>query len=515
MAQFKSLSTIDDSTVFDEVWVGIIGTFVSKVIAVDTSQVGLTNYPVAAVLTTTPGRTSPVDSSHESYDIAKEAVINGDAVLKYLFPPHGNSDKTRAYLKDDVPVKWQHYLRHDTFGQSIESAEQQALNVSYADLTFYQYIDGVAVVITPSFSDGDVQTLIDSMETNSWYLTIADANVNRGANTVLRTCVVSYEYVGDTDTSTVNINLVPAGGVRYSTDGGITFNELVPADTTTITHLEITIGGESIDFPVNNETQELETTLVDGHAEVQGAIFPAYTFIGYTNTWSLAGGDLSRYYALFFHAFKAPSWSDVNNARYGGFSAPIPISLIQTTAPGLIRWGDVNNVYSDAILYDKYYYRLSCTKSSADPYGQVDVTLVDVDEDTGISSDDRINILFCFESYPVTKFTEGVTSSATVVKLFGTRRGISIGDILYAGQEQMKIEFVGDSYFDFPIVVTDLIVNRAANGTTAVSHEVDKIARVKINSDRIRNFVYLRQWGLSSPFRVKVFGLKKYREVVV
>ena len=122
----------------------------------------------------------------------------------------------------------------------------------WSELTFFRYDNATDIAVpVPSLEDGDVDGLIEDMETGGWYQATADAYTNKGTNTILRTAVVSYEYVGATDTATVNVSIIPRDNIRYSTDG-VNFTDDPPSDADDITHLEITAGGETADF--HNQT---------------------------------------------------------------------------------------------------------------------------------------------------------------------------------------------------------------------------------------------------------------------
>ena len=169
MANLLDLPTLVDTTTFDEVWVAFQRDgYILAIAAVNADE------PVAIVprVDNRPMTENPVDDGHAAYNIARDAVVDGDATLKYYMS--GNTarvDSQYAYAKADVPAEYRHQLLWDTFNTDIESAESQAADVKYQELTFYQYNDASNVPTpVPTYTDGDVDTLIDDMEALGWYL---------------------------------------------------------------------------------------------------------------------------------------------------------------------------------------------------------------------------------------------------------------------------------------------------------------------------------------------------------
>ena len=229
-------------------------------------------------------------------------------------------DNTLVYEKDDIPGKYKFLLQWDTFSADVASQEQQVEDVRWSELTFFRYIDSSSLTVpVPGFSDGDVDGLIEDMETGGWYQTTSAAYTNKGTNTILRTAIVSYEYVGSTDTSTVSVSIIPRDNIRYSIDG-ITFTDDPPDDENDITHLEITVGGESIDFTIKPATElvnPVERLISEAYPPWQGSLSPPQVN-------SFAGADFNRLYALQLHMWESLDWSNVHTVICGGFSPLIP-----------------------------------------------------------------------------------------------------------------------------------------------------------------------------------------------
>ena len=214
----SGLSILTDSITFDEMWITFNENgWVRDIFALNESLF------VAQVEHTSIVRSPPVDSTHESYEIARDAVVAGTAAIKYLFntnPAIDPEEVVDSYVfeKDDVPTGYKHLLQYDTFSADVASQEQQIEDVRWSELTFFKYDNSSDLAVpVPGFDDGDVDGLIEDMETGGWYRTTSDANTNKGTNTILRTAIVSYEYVGNTDTSTVSVSIIPRDNIRYST----------------------------------------------------------------------------------------------------------------------------------------------------------------------------------------------------------------------------------------------------------------------------------------------------------
>ena len=245
---YNDFANIDSDTDFDELWLAVSENYVSHINAAKDDIV------VARVEKAERSRHGPVDSTHESYTIARDAVVDGNATVSYYFGPASISDGQLVYAKDDVPAEYKYLLRGDDFSTDVAAQEQQVEDVRWSELTFFKYIDATDIAVpVPSLADGDVDGMIEDMETGGWYQLISTAYTNRGTNSVLRTAIVSYEYVGSTDTATVNVNVVPANNLRYSTNG-VDFTDDPPDDEDEITHIEWTVGGEVIDIRIKPET---------------------------------------------------------------------------------------------------------------------------------------------------------------------------------------------------------------------------------------------------------------------
>ena len=126
-----------------------------------------------------------------------------------------------------------------------------------------------------------------------------------------------------------------------------------------------------------------------------------------------------------------------------------------------------------------------------------------------------MRFLFCFESYPVTTLFSAINSTATTVVIDGTGRGISDGDTLFIGDEEMTITDVAASRRNtVGTVLTDLTVTRGANSTTAAAHSSDDTVRAVLNSDRLRNLVFFRGANTNAPNPIRVLGYKRPLEVI-
>ena len=500
----ENLDVITDSTTFDELWIRINTDrgYIQDLLVLNEGEfVGqVQNF----------GRTTPLDESHESYEIARDAVVAGTATVKYLleYGRHVDPETESVYEKDDIPDRFKYRLQWDTFSADVAAQEQQVEDVRWSELTFFRYIDSSSLTVpVPGFSDGDVDGLIEDMETGGWYQTTSAAYTNKGTNTILRTAIVSYEYVGSTDTSTVSVSIIPRDNIRYSIDG-ITFTDDPPDDENDITHLEITVGGESIDFTIKPATElvnPVERLISEAYPPWQGSLSTPQVN-------SFGGADFNRLYALQLHMWEAPGWSDVHTVIRGGFSPLIPIDEIQLTSPQLIGQDAFSN-HDDVIEGNVGYYVLRFGRTESQGQGKVE--LFQVNSDNLPDYDDGYSVwLICFESYPVTTLHNAVPNSAAAsVRIFGTGRGISTGNTLFVNDEEMEVTGMSDSQLIGSDVTTLIAVDRGVNGTTATSHEVGDRIRAILNADRIRNIVFFGSRNQSVPQPLRILGYKRPLEV--
>ena len=352
-------------------------------------------------------------------------MVDGDATLKYYMSGNtADADSQYAYDKDDVPATHRHQLLWDTFNTDVESAQVQVEDVTYQELTFYQYNDASNVPTpVPTYTDGDVDTLIDDMEDAGWYLSAGDANTNKGTNTDLRTAIVSFEYIGATDTSTVNVKVLPEDDIRYSTDG-VTFTEDPPADPDDITHLEITIGGESVDFLIKPETE-----LVNPVERIINEAIPPYdanysSYTGGTYSLGISNADITRLFGFQFRSWRGKAWGN-NEELWGGISPVFPIDEIKLTPPHLIGQ-DAFDDHDDKIEGNDGYYRIISDKSGV-KLGELDVLQVRDDDLADYGSSDYVAFLCCFESYPNSELHDAASATGTYFSVLGTNRGLSTG----------------------------------------------------------------------------------------
>ena len=500
---YTDLDNIDSDTTFDEVWITLYNRgYISFITAMNEGE------PVARVESIDAQNNATVDPTHESYEIARDAVVAETATVKYRF--RGNTIPSRypAYEKDDVPLEFRHILRDDTFSADVQSQEQQVEDVRWSELTFFRYDNATDIAVpVPSLEDGDVDGLIEDMETGGWYQLISTAYTNRGTNTILRTAVVSYEYVGNTDTATVNVSIIPRDNIRYSTDG-VNFTDDPPDDENDITHLEITVGGETVDFTIKPATElvnPVERLISEAYPPWQGSLSSPQVN-------SFAGADFNRLYALQLHMWEAPGWSDVHTVIRGGFSPLIPIDEIQLTSPQLIGQEAFSN-HDDRIEGNVGYYVLRFGRTESQGQGKVE--LFQVNSDDLPDYDDGYSVwLICFESYPATTLHNSVPNTAAAsVRIFGTGRGISDGDTLFVNDEEMEVTGMSDSQLIGSDVTTLIAVDRGVNDTTATSHDVGDDIRAILNADRIRNIVFFGSRNQSVPQPLRILGYKRPLEV--
>ena len=503
---YRNVDNIDSDTTFDEVWVGISlqQQIVRYITAINEGEIA------GRVETISRREGSAVDPTHESYEIARDAVVAGTATLKYYFGgniiPRSNYS---AYEKDDVPLERRHWLRYDTFSEDVQSQEQQVEDVRWSELTFFRYDDATDIAVpVPSLEDGDVDGLIEDMETGGWYQLISTAYTNRGTNTTLRTAVVSYEYVGNTDTATVNVNVVPANKLRYSING-IDFTDNPPSDESTITHIEWTVSGEVIDIRIKPETE-----LVNPVENLINQTFPPYENNPTSpSSASFSGADFNRLYAIQHHVWDAPSWSNAQAKDFSGFSELQPINELMLTSPQLIGQDDFSG-HDEQIEGGGSYYVLLFGRTNDVGTGVVKIFHVDSD-DINVYGSDYMAFLFCYESYPVTTLHNAVPNTAAAsVRIFGTGRGISDGDTLFVNDEEMEVTGMSASQLIGSDVTTLIAVDRGVNDTTAAAHSVGDTIRAVLNSDRIRNLVFLRGHNSNPPVGIRILGYKRPLEVV-
>ena len=404
---YLDTENIDSDTTFDELWLSLHPSrdYIGYITAINRDDND--NVEVAGRVLKTPR--NPIDTSDESYTIARDAVVSGTAVVKYYFGSTSFRSYAVAYAKDDVPVEYKYLLQYDTFSADVASQEQQAEDVRWSELTFFKYDNATDLAVpVPGFDDGDVDGLIEDMETGGWYRTTSDADTNKGTNTILRTAIVSYEYVGNTDTSTVSVNIIPRDNIRYSTDG-VTFTDDPPDDESTITHLEITVGGETIDFTIKPDTE-----LVNPVERLISEVYPPWqSSLSTPQVNSFAGADFNRLYALQLHMWEAPGWSDVHTVIRAGFSTLIPIDEIQLTSPQLIGQ-DAFSGHGDNIEGNVGYYVLRFGRTESQGQGKVELFQVNFDDLAAY--DDGYSVwLLCFESYPVTTLHNSVPNTAAAM----------------------------------------------------------------------------------------------------
>ena len=497
------LDVLTDGISFDELWIRINNEgWVRDIAAL--------NEGVFVGRVETFGYTLEVDKDHESYEIARDAIVDETATVKYLISLNNaiDVDNTLVYEKDDIPGKYKFILQWDTFSADVAAQEQQVEDVRWSELTFFRYIDSSSLTVpVPGFSDGDVDGLIEDMETGGWYQTTSAAYTNKGTNTILRTAVVSYEYVGSTDTSTVNVNVVPRDNLRYSTDG-ITFTDDPPSDQSAITHIEWTVGGEVIDVRIKPETE-----LVNPVENLINQTFPPYEN-NPTNpsSASFSGADFNRLYAIQHLVWDAPNWSNAQDRDFSGFSGLQPIDELILTSPQLIGQDDFSG-HDEQIEGGDSYYVLLFGRTYAVGKGDVKIFNVDSD-DINVYGSDYMAFLFCYESYPATTLHNAVPNTAAAsVRIFGTGRGISTGDTLFVNDEEMEVTGMSASQLIGSDVTTLIAVDRGVNGTTAASHSVGDTIRAVLNSDRIRNLVFLRGHNSSPPVGIRILGYKRPLEV--
>ena len=499
----QDLDLITDSATFDELWIRInTNGWIRDILALNEGAfVGRVE---------SFGYTRAVDDTHESYEIARDAVVDETATVKYLtsYNRRVDPDTEYVYEKDELPGRSKYILQWDTFSADVASQEQQVEDVRWSELTFFKYDNSSDLAVpVPGFDDGDVDGLIEDMETGGWYQTTSDANTNKGTNTILRTAVVSYEYVGNTDISTVNVNVVPRDNLRYSTNG-IDFTDDPPSDQSTITHIEWTVGGEVIDIRIKPETE-----LVNPVENLINQTFPPYENNPTNPTSaSFSGADFNRLYAIQHLVWDAPNWSNAQVRDFSGFSGLQPIGELILTSPQLIGQDDFSG-HDEQIEGGEGYYILLFGRTNDVGKGNVKIFNVDSD-DINVYGSDYMAFLFCYESYPVTElYSSIINPAATLLTIEGTARGISDGDTLFIDNEQMEVTSIADSELSLITVTTELTVARGANNTTASAHSSGTTVRAVLNSDRIRNLVFLGGHNSSPPVGIRILGYKRPLEV--
>ena len=502
MANIYRLPILTSTTTFDEIWIRLYDGFVNSVVAANDGDA------IASVPQVRNG--NPVDSEHAAYMVAMDAVVDGDAIVKYIFEQ--SPEASDAYAKADVPVKWKYLLQYDSFDVDVESAVTQSADNAYQELTFYQYNDASNVATpVPTYTDGDLDTLIDDMEAAGWYISAGDAYTNKGDNTDLRLAIVSYEYIGATDTSTVNVKVLPEDDIRYSTDNGQTFTEDAPSDPDDITNLEITIGGETVDFLIKPETE-----LVNPVEQIINDVFPPY-YYSYSSPYaaSLASAVLSDFFGIQFRHWKGESWSRTQDPQHGGITPVIPIDEIRITPPHLLGQ-DALSGHDDKIEGNVGYYLMIITKEAGENRGEIQFVQVNSDNVSDYSNTRYTTLLCCFESYPNTELAVVMPhlTTQTVITIKGTGRGMSPNDILFIEDEQVRVSSVAAPTVGTDGVFAAITVDRARNGTSSSVHAIDTQVRGIINSDRIRNLSFLAERGLLRPHTIRILGYKRPKELV-
>ena len=307
----------------------------------------------------------------------------------------------------------------------------------------------------------------------------------------------------------MNVKVLPEDDIRYSVDNGQTWTEAAPSDPDDITNLEITIGGETVDFLV-----KIETELVNPVEQIINDVYPPYAYnLTTPYSASLASAVLSDFFGVQFRHWKGETWSNSHIPQYGGISAVIPIDEILLTPPHLIGQ-DAFSDYDDKIEGNHGYYLIIITKEVGETRGEIQISQVDNDTITGYSYSKYVTLLCCFESYPNSDIYQSVNAGTIAFTIRGTNRGVSVGDTMFVEDEQMRVTSIGASFKDSNGVFHSIDVTRAINGTTAVAHDSDTRIRGVINSDRIRNLTFLAERGIARPHTLRILGYKRPKELV-
>ena len=496
---YTDLGNLTEDTTFDEVWVSLSTGYVRYITAMNNGS------PVARVEKAERSGHGPVDSTHDSYIVAMNAVLDGDVDVKYWFGSNVIPNRRyTAYAKDDIPARYLHLLQFDSFNVDVVALQQVVEDVAYGELTFYQYNDLPDPLpgVIPTFNDGDVPAMIFSMEEAGWYHTIADAVDNKGTATILRTAIVSYEYVGATDSSTLNVNIPPRDDVRYSVDEGETWTDDPPDDPDDTTHLELTVGGEVVDFPIKHDTG-----LADPVDRITDGLPPYVISASSPYVVSLSNRDLSLYHGIQILTWRAESWGDSRH-KFGGFTPILPISQLIMTAPSLVGQNAFDGI-ENRIVGTRGYYHLIVHRDT----GTVILRETFTASQSAYDTDDYTSFVIAFESYPKSELLSAITASALSMEFKGTKRGLSVGQKLFCENEEMLLTAIGDTTIAGGEVRTALTIGRGENGTTAVAHSADTVIRAVSTEDRLRNLLVFASSGLTRPHYIRVIGYKKPEEI--
>ena len=449
------------------------------------------------------GRTGFYDTSSDDISHIIARIHTGNATREWIV------DGTTYTSKEDVPNWLEYLLELDPLDADLVAMSQTPPDVGPDDQVFYKYGDIDSPPDAPTVTFGDsVDTLITDMETAGWYATPSDAEDNQGTDTTLFTIVVTYFYSGASDTSTIDITDPSTDTVQYSTDHGETWTTTPPSDYDTVTDIRVNVAGHWVDHTIQHETELAETI-----RDLTSFFYPPYTDYPYSS--AVVGTAIQDMQAFQFHVFRAQSWTEASDPQRGFVSKIIPIDEVVWLRPHNLGWPEVNSHYDRLIQDDdEGLYCMAMNKES----GEVVIGHTN-NEDIAdyFPNSEWQSWLFGFESYPYPTLYSNISAVATQVTFVGTNLGISVGNIIFSGDEQMRITQVFDPTTDgIPPtdVYTVVYVTRAVNGTSIETRNAGQRVRITVNEDRLRRITFLKGNSVTRPTAIKLMGYEKIEQRV-
>lgn len=455
------------------------------------------------------GLSGHYDPLAAEFVFVRDRIIAGEATHEYIY---GRLTFANA---DALPAWFKFILEYDPLRQAIAEERQVDPDLGPTDKAFFRYAvipaDNLPLGTPFPAFDGSLSSLITSMEGLGWYPSISEAHSNRPADSVLYACVVSYFYNGQADESTLSVSPPETDAVQYIVEGVST--AVVPEDTSTIEMIQINLGGRWIDFPFRPPVERVAgvVTLAE--------IFPNYS--GHPEFTNISADDIQEIESIKIAAHRTEGWGALNRIpRIGGVSIAHPLNRLALLYPGDLGW-DVHDEFDDITFGSRGIYALAVHKSS----GRVELGHTDQEDLASYYSGGTYwSFLIGFEGYPLTVLAQAVAADATTFNIFGSSFGLTVGDVVFVNDEEMRLDSIGTE-----VVITGtmntisglaaelqtpLTVTRGINGTTAALHPLQGgTVRAIVNADRIRRLTILKQSGLNRPFHVVVLGVKTRQEV--
>ena len=464
----------------------------------DDDQVGLVDFA--------GGRRGFFDTDSDQFGYITDRIHEGNADHQW------NIDDNTLYTSAaNVPVWLEHLLDLDPINPILTEMARVPDDIGPDDILFYKYgtVDTAPDAPTVTFM-GNVATLITDMEAAGWYDTPSEADDNKGSNDTSYAINVTYFYDGANDVNTLDITTPQpqSNMVQYSTDHGETWTTTPPDDYDTVTDIRVNVGGYWVDHTIQHETELVETI-----QNLTGFFYPPYTDYPYSS--AVVGTAIQDMQALQFHAFRAQSWSDDSSPQRGFVSKIIPIDEVVWLRPHNLGWPEVNSYYDRLIQDDdEGLYCMAINKES----GEVVIGHTN-NEDIAdyFPNSEWQSWLFGFESYPYPTLYSNISAVATQVTFVGTNLGISVGNIIFSGDEQMRITQVFNPTTDgIPPtdVYTVVYVTRAVNGTSIETRNAGQRVRITVNEDRLRRITFLKGNSVTRPTAIKLMGYEKIEQRV-